>query len=111
MFILDEGYVCNNLIPVDIANTIGAIYNVLLIAVPIIVVIFGAIDFVKAVVAGKEDEIKKNTSTFVKRLITGVIVFFVLALVKFVTNLIKTDSTEGVAACLNTIFGNGINND
>ena len=105
MMILD-GYVCGNLIPEEIANTIGTVYNVLLVAVPVMIVLFGIIDFVKAVAAGKEDEIKKNTSTFIKRLITGVIVFFVLALVKFVVNLVQTNNTSGVAECLNDIFGN-----
>ena len=105
MFIL-EGYACGGLIPSEITNTIGTIYNILLVAIPIIIVIFGLIDFVKAVASGKEDEIKKGTSTFARRLITGIIVFFILAIVKLVISVIQTNNTEGVAACLNEIFGN-----
>ena len=101
-----EGYKCGNLIPDEIANTIGTVYNILLVAVPIMIVLFGIIDFVKAVASGKEDEIKKNTSTFIKRLITGIIVFFVLALVKLVVNLIQTNNTSDAVECLNEIFGN-----
>ena len=108
MMILDN--VCG-LIPSEIANTIGTVYNILLIAVPVMVVLFGVIDFVKAVASGKADDISKNTSTFIKRLITGIIVFFVLALVKLVVNLVQTDNTNGVADCLNSIFGNNSSNN
>ncbi len=101
MFILD----CNG-IPPEITNTIGAVYNILLVVVPIIIVIFGIIDFVKAVMSGKEDEIKKNTSTFIKRLITGLLVFFVLALVKLILNIIQTNNQSEAIACINSIFGN-----
>lgn len=109
MFILDEGYTCG--IPTEITNTIGAVYNILLIAVPIIVVLFGIIDFIKAAMSGKEDEIKKNTNTFVKRVIIGLLVFFVLAVVKLVINVIQTNNTNGVTDCLTTIFGNKTNNN
>lgn len=109
MFILDEGYTCG--IPTEITNTIGAVYNILLIAVPIIVVLFGIIDFIKAAMSGKEEEIKKNTSTFVKRVIIGLLVFFVLAVVKLVINVIQTNNTNGVTDCLTTIFGNKTNNE
>lgn len=105
MFILD-GYVCNNLIPTEIANTIGSVYNILLIAIPVMIVLFGVIDFLKAVMAGKEDDIKKSTSVFIKRLITGLLVFFVLAFVKLLLGVIQTNNTGGVSECLNTIFGN-----
>lgn len=105
MFIL-EGYVCGDLIPEEIACTVGQVYNVLLIAIPIIIVLFGIIDLVKAVASGKEDDIKKGTTILIRRIITGLIVFFVLAVVKFVVNLIQTNNTENVSSCLNEIFGN-----
>ncbi len=108
MFFLDS-YTCG--IPSEITDTIGAVYNILLVAVPVIVVLFGIIDFVKASMSGKEEEIKKNTSTFIKRLITGLLVFFVLALVKFVINIIQTNNTSEVADCLNSIFGNASSSD
>ncbi len=106
MFFLD---VCG--IPDEIANTVGAVYNILLVAVPVLVVLFGTIDFVKAVISGKEDEIKKNTATFVKRLITGLIVFFILAFAKFIIGVIKTNNTSGVVDCLDSIFGNSKQQD
>lgn len=108
MFILDCGS-----IPSEITNTIGIIYNTLLIAIPIAIIIFGLIDFVKAVISGKEDEIKKNTSVFLKRLLTGFLAFFVLAIVKFGMNIIakNVDSANDALSCVNSILGNNNSGD
>ena len=63
---------------------IGNILKVAFILIPIVLIIMGSIDFMKATVAGKEDDIKKAQSTFIKRLIAAVIVF----LVPLITNII-----------------------
>jgi len=57
------------------------------IIVPILIILLGSLDLAKAVIASKEDEIKKAQMTFVKRLIAGVAVFFVPVLVNLVMNL------------------------
>lgn len=103
MFILD---VCG--IPGEITNTIGMIYNILLIAIPVVVIIFGLIDFIKAVMSGKEDQIKSNTSVFLKRVITGFLAFFVLAIVKFGMQVIakNVDGANEALSCMNSILGN-----
>ena len=59
-------------------DTIHIIILVLQIAVPVLLVIFGSIDFVKALTSQKDEEIKKGQKTFISRIIAGVIVFFVL---------------------------------
>lgn len=108
MFILDGA--CGS-IPPEITNTIGQIYNILLIAIPVMIVLFALIDLAKGVIGSKEDEIKKSTGALVKRLITGLIAFFILALVKFGISLLQTDNTSGVVECLNSIFGNNSENE
>jgi ABC-type spermidine/putrescine transport system permease subunit II len=47
------------------------------IAVPVIIIGLGMLDFSKAVLASKEDEMRKAQSTFIKRVLIGVTVFFV----------------------------------
>lgn len=49
--------------------------------VPIILIVLGTIDLVKAVVAGKDDDIKKHQQTLIKRIIAAVIVFLIPMLV------------------------------
>ena len=45
--------------------------------VPVLLILFGTLDFFKAVIAGKEDEMKKAQKTFIKRVIVGVAVFLI----------------------------------
>ena len=54
------------------------------IIVPILVILFGIMDFAKAVIASKEDEMKKAQSTFVKRVIIGVAFFFIPILMNII---------------------------
>lgn len=51
---------------------------------PIILIIIGSIDMVKAIIAGKEDEIKKHQQTLIKRLISAVIIFLIPLLVSII---------------------------
>ena len=95
MFILDTiscGFNANGdpLLVMDsmIPNLISTIINIIKIAVPILLVVFGMLDLGKAVMAQKEDEIKKGQQTFVKRLIAAVIVFLVVFVVQIVIGLV-----------------------
>ena len=54
------------------------------IIVPMLVILLGALDFGKAVISGKEDEIKKIKATFVKRVIAGVGLYFVPVIVDLI---------------------------
>ena len=92
-------------IDTKIANTVHIVILVIQIVVPIILVIFGMIDLMKAVIAGKEDEIKKNQMVFVKRLIAAAIVFFVFVIVKLLVSFVAEDS-DNMINCMNC-FING----
>ena len=63
------------------------IYNALLLIVPIIIVAFGFKDFIQAMGAGKEDELKKVGSTFIKRLIFGAVFVVLPMLIKFILTI------------------------
>lgn len=73
---------CNGLFgskndPDSLRNLIDEILAYPRIIVPALVIVLGMIDLAKAVIASKEDEMKKAQSTFVKRLIIGVAFFFI----------------------------------
>ncbi len=90
-----------------IANTVHIIILIIQIVSPILLVVFGMIDLTKAVIAGKEDEIKKNQMVFVKRLIAAALVFFVFVIVKLVISFVADDS-KSIMNCANC-FINGPN--
>lgn len=107
MFMLQDVYCAalgNTAIPGKIPEMIHLIYTVLLVAIPVLLVIFGMLDLGKAVMAQKEDEIKKGQQTFTKRLIAAVVVFLVMVIVQLVIGLVGEDGYWNCAKCL-------INND
>ena len=57
------------------------------IIVPILLILLGTLDFAKAVISSKEDEMKKAQSKFITRIIAAVGVFFVPALVDLIMQL------------------------
>lgn len=84
---------------------VSAIILIIKIAVPVLLIIFGMLDLGKAVVAAKEDEIKKGQHTFVKRLITAVIVFFVVQVVQIIIRFVSSNDSN-ISSCFNC-FING----
>lgn len=82
---------CGSLYP--FIKLVKIVLTLLKIAVPIALILFGGIDFGKAVIASKEDEMKKAQSIFVKRVIYGVAIFLTFTLVTFVMNFVA-DSVD-----------------
>lgn len=74
---------------VQILGTARLVVRILQILIPVALIIWGTIDLGKAVIAGKDDDIKKGRSTFVKRLVAAVIVFLVPFIVRTVMGLVS----------------------
>lgn len=71
----------------SIAYMVNAVLQYVRIIVPILIIILGTIDLSKAVISSKEDEIRKAQSTFIKRLLLGLVVFFVPLIVDVIMDL------------------------
>jgi len=84
---------------------VSTVITLIKIAVPILLIVFGMLDLGKAVVASKEDEIKKGQQLFIKRAIAAVIVFFVIQIVQIVVRFLASDDAD-IANCFNC-FING----
>ena len=84
---------------------VSTIVTIIKIAVPILLIIFGMLDLGKAVIASKEDEIKKGQQTFIKRAIAAVIVFFVIQVVQIIVRFVSGND-QNIASCFNC-FING----
>lgn len=72
-------------------TTIGWVFFIAKILIPIVLIIFGSIDFGKAIIANKDDEIKKSAKSLVMRAVAGVIIFFIPTLLNFVVEIIGGD--------------------
>lgn len=77
-------------------NVVGVIVNAIWIGIPILLIVFGMIDLGKAVIASKEDEVKKATKAFGKRFLYAVLVFLVVWLVRFVLGTVSKVSDKAV---------------
>lgn len=85
----------------------SGIYNLIKIAVPIILIIMGMVDFLSAVMASEEKKMKDSQKKFITRLIAAVIIFFIMAIVQFVfREIVKTGDEAGVSNCMNCLLSN-----
>lgn len=89
----------------EITNITSMIYTALKIGVPLILIFIGMFDFGRAVMAGKEDEIKGHQKLFIKRLISALLVFLVFSIVQFVIGLVAGDDGAGIMECIGVIIG------
>ena len=100
--ILADAGNCGGLGP--IINLIKGIFNIIKIIVPIILIVMGAIDLTKAVMASDDKEIKAATSKLIKRTIAAVAVFFIVTLVDVVMQLVSNsaeDADGNLLSCWN----------
>lgn len=86
-------------------HVLGVAFKFLLVGIPVILVIMGLIDLGKAVMAGKDDEIKAAQKMLIKRILYTVVAFLLLVIVIGVINLVDTTDSKGVTECLKKIFG------
>ena len=67
----------------NIWQIVGYVMLVFRIAIPILLIIYGALDLGKAVIASKDDEIKKATKGLTMRAIAAVAIFLIPTIVSF----------------------------
>ena len=78
---------CSEVLGDDLIKILQTLINIIRIVIPIILNIFGVIDFGKAVFANNEEEMKKAQSVFIKRLIIGAAIFLIAPVLKVILKL------------------------
>ena len=89
---------------------LGNILNVVKIVIPILILAFGCIDFGKAVVASKDDEIKKALKSLMFRILAGAVIFFIPVIIKFALSLVDSfsgDIEKDYNVCVSCLTGPG----
>lgn len=87
MFILADA--CNGL--EQLVVIVKFVLKIIQWVVPVVLIVLGTIDLVKAVIAGKDDDIKKHQQTLIKRVIAAVIVFLVPLIVSILMGWIGNE--------------------
>ena len=95
---------CGNInnIPPRIPQVMSGLISIVQVIVPVLMVIFGVIDLVKALSTQKEDEIKAQQKTLVKRIIVGSLIFLVVLLTKFFVNIAASgdENKRSIISCV-----------
>lgn len=86
---------------IKLFELIGIFLLILKLAIPLVIIALGIFDYYKAIVGNKDDEIKKSTKTLIRRLIAGIIIFFLPSFVKFVFNIVNVGSNQCISCTLN----------
>ena len=68
------------------------------IIIPLIIIILGVIDLGKAVVASKDDEVKKASTGLLKRVVIGIVIFFIPTIVYMLFGLVNIGHGSGKGA-------------
>ncbi len=77
----------------EITDIISKVFGWIQIIAPLLLVVFGLLDFGKATIANDQDALKKATSNFVKRAIAAVLIFF---LPLIVNTIFKMDGIKEI---------------
>lgn len=83
---------CGGLGP--IVTLVKNIFKIIQIVVPILLILWGALDLAKAVIASDEKEIKGATSKLIRRAVVAAAVFFIVTLVTVVMNLVAGSAED-----------------
>lgn len=103
MYILDSG--CG-WIPDAPVKFMYHIINLIKNLTPVILIIMGSLDFGKAVMSQKEDDIKKAQGAFIKKVIAGAAVFFVIVFAKWVVKILDEagGNTGNAFSCVSLLL-------
>lgn len=88
VYAIDYNNICNESGIMNVMKIIGVLINILKIFVPLLIIVFGMIDFGKAVVSSDDNAIKKSASVLIRRFIAGVVIFFIPTLILSFLNIL-----------------------
>lgn len=78
---------CKSLIGDELLDKINSYLNIIKIAIPILLIGLGILDFTKAIFSGDEDSMKKAQKTFIKRLAISILIFLTPTIVNLILQL------------------------
>ncbi len=84
----DIGVLCSSPNLQKPLSYVGWLLTAARVIVPIIIIVLGAIDFFKVVTSAKGDEVPKALRSLAMRVVAGIVIFFIPALVHFVFTLV-----------------------
>lgn len=90
---------CDAIFDSEAQELIQRIFSIICIAVPIILIVLGSVDFANAVLSSDQEAMQKAVKRFTTRCIVAVAIFFLPMLVNLIFSLPGMDAVRGVIFC------------
>ena len=90
--VFEDQYDCSFLS--GIADLIGTAYFIIEMLAVIIFIAFSILDYVKVIMGGEADELKKANSKFLKRIVIMIVIFLLPSLVNFTLKIFKIEGID-----------------
>lgn len=87
-----NGFTCGGTDVLRIIKFISILLDIVLFIIPMVLIIMVSLDLAKNVIAGRDDEMKKNMNIAIKRIIFCVALFLVNPIVSFVITFVGENS-------------------
>ena len=86
-------------IPEAVGNLVHIAVLIIQVVVPVILILWGMLDFAKGVMGQDEDKIKSGQKKFIQRLIAAIFVFLIVVIVRLVITAVGNlgDNDAGTA--------------
>lgn len=103
---IDYNNICNNVELLSAIRIAGVIISIIKIVIPLLIIIFGMVDFGKAVTSSDEKEINKSTGRLIKRIVAGILIYFIPTIVLSIFDFLelsdihKTENFYKCTTCL-----------
>ena len=73
----------------DILKFVGWVVTLIKIAMPILIIVYGVLDFGKAVTGGEEKAIKESVTHLGIRVVAGLVIFFIPSIIIWLFSLVN----------------------
>lgn len=96
-----ESAFCSEAAP--IFKFIGQIIWIFKIIIPVALIVWGVYGLGKAVISADDKDIKTQVNALIKKIIVGIVIFFIPYLVKAIFSLVEADSYNDSTICITCI--------
>ena len=89
----------------NVMYLIGVVVAVIRIAIPIVLIVIGMTDLIKAITSQDDKQIKSATTLLIKKVIIGIVIFLVPTLVRLIMNIISQEDYKACISCVTNVWG------
>lgn len=102
----DINEICNSEYIQPYVTIVSTIISIIKIGVPVILIILGMIDIGKSVASQDGGKIRAGQKNLISRLITGAIIFFIVAIIQLIVGIIENATGDsGIWNCVCKFIG------